>query len=385
VDDSTIKADFTIGFLGGGQLARMSAVEAFHLGMRVAVFSTGKDDPVNYMTPHSIVGSFDDVDAMIEFAKKCDVITLENEFIDSEILQRVKDESGTPMFPSPDTFKLIENKFIEKETFDDAGIPVAPYALLETLEDAKDFGDEHGWPFILKSSKGGYDGYGNETAHNEEDLKSAWTQLGGDNGHELIAEKMIPFTKELAVQVARNEHGIEVYHCNETVQEDHICTRVITPAPVDEEIRLKAENLAIEAVLAIDGRGVFAFEFFLLEDGELLLNESAPRPHNSGHYSIEGCITSQFENHVRAVTNLPLGSAALRSPVVVMENLLGTHKRPSKAEHIFEAMKTKDAHLHLYGKADSKPGRKMGHLTLLGENLVDSLFTLKQISSGIEI
>lgn len=385
MDDSTIKADFTIGFLGGGQLARMSAVEAFHLGMRVAVFSTGNDDPVNYMTPQSTIGSFDDVDAMIEFAKTCDVLTLENEFIDSDILQKVKDESGTPMYPSPDTFKLIENKFIEKETFSNAGIPVAPYALLNTMDDAVHFGNEHGWPFVLKSSKGGYDGYGNETASSEEDLASAWSKLGGDKGHELIAEKMIPFTKELAVQVARNEHGIEVYHCNETVQEDHICTRVITPAPVDEDIRLKAENLAIEAVLAIDGRGVFAFEFFLLENGELLLNESAPRPHNSGHYSIEGCIASQFENHVRAVTNLPLGSAALRSQVVVMENLLGTHKRPSKADHIADALKTKDAHLHLYGKADSKPGRKMGHLTLLGDDLEDALSTLKQISSGIEI
>ncbi len=364
-----LSSDFTIGFLGAGQLARMSALEAFRYGMQVAVFSDRpEDEPVQFMTPHSFTGSFSRVEDMIEFAKACDVITLENEFIDSEVLLRLQEASGTPIFPDPRSFALIENKRIEKETFEKAGIPVTPYAVVENAADLKAFGLKYGWPFLLKSSKGGYDGYGNKTVHNTEEAEEAFRKLGGDKGREILAEGFVNFTHELAVQVARNEHGHVVYPCCETIQKNHICVAVKSPAPIPEEIQKKAQQLAVAATEAIDGKGIFAYEFFLTTEGELLLNESAPRPHNSGHYTIEGALTSQFENHVRAVCGLPPGSAEMTAPHAAMINLLGTDDRSARIDHAEEALLEKDGHLHFYGKLSSKPGRKMAHYTLLGED-----------------
>jgi 5-(carboxyamino)imidazole ribonucleotide synthase len=381
-----LSTTFKIGFFGAGQLARMSSLKVFELGMQVAVYSDRpENEPVQFMTPHTFSGSFDDVNEMVEFAKTCDLITLENEFIDSEILKAVQEQSGTPIYPSPESFALIENKLIEKQTFEEAGIPVTPYALIKNKEDLKSFGDNHGWPYLLKSSKGGYDGYGNETVKSPEEAFTAFDKLGGNNGRDIVAEAFVDFTHELAVQVARNKTGHVVYPCCETVQENHINVAVKSPAQVDEKVRQRAQQLAIAATEAIDGKGIFAYEFFLTKDGELLMNESAPRPHNSGHYTIEGAITSQFENHVRAVCDLPLGSTELRKPAVVMINLLGKHKRSAVVEHADEAVAEPDGHLHSYGKLESKPGRKMAHYTLLGENMEVTFKRARELTAAIEI
>lgn len=381
-----LSATFRLGFLGAGQLARMSGLQAFRYGIQVGVFSDrAENEPVQFMTPFSKTGSFDSVADLAEFAGTCDVLTLENEFISSDILKEVQAQSGTPIYPSPDSFALIENKLIEKQTFEKAGIPVTPYALVEGEADLIDFGDEYGWPFILKSSKGGYDGYGNETVENIEEAKTAFGNLGGNKGHDIVAEAFADFTHELAVQVARNETGYEVYPCCETVQENHICVAVKSPAPVDESIRKNARELALKATEAINGKGIFAFEFFLQPDGSLLLNESAPRPHNSGHYTIEGCVTSQFENHVRAVLGLPLGSTELRKPSVAMINLLGTEKRDARVDCSQELLEESDGHLHIYGKLDSKPGRKMAHYTLLGDDMEKTYKKAQKLTQGIRI
>lgn len=383
---TSLPANLTIGFLGAGQLARMSSLEAFRFGIQVAVFSDRtENEPVQFMTPFSTSGSFDSVEDMVEFAKTCDVITLENEFISSEILQEVQDKSGTPIFPSPKSFALIENKLIEKQTFENAGIPVTPYKLVTSKLDLEDFGNTHGWPYLLKSSKGGYDGYGNETVVDFASAEKAFDKLGGNKGREILAEAFVPFTKELAVQVARNETGTAVYPCCETVQENHICVAVLSPAPISEAYQQKAQELAVKAVEAIDGKGIYAFEFFLTESGEILLNESAPRPHNSGHYSIEGCITSQFENHVRSVLGLPLGSTKMNAPAIAMINLLGTHNRPAETDNIVEALATENGHLHVYGKVESKIGRKMAHYTLLGNELQATHQKAKELTQNIEI
>lgn len=383
---TSIPANLKIGFLGAGQLARMSALEAFRFGIQVSVFSDRtENEPVQFMTPFSTSGSFDSVDDMVEFAKECDVITLENEFISSEILQEVQDKSGTPIFPSPKSFALIENKLIEKQTFENAGIPVTPYKLVSSAEDLEQFGEENGWPYLLKSSKGGYDGYGNKTVRDSASAKEAFKKLGGEDGRDILAEAFVPFTKELAVQVARNETGTVVYPCCETVQENHICVAVLSPAPIEDIFQKRAQELAIKAVEAIDGKGIFAFEFFLTKTGEILLNESAPRPHNSGHYTIEGCVTSQFENHVRAVLGLPLGSSQMNAPAAAMINLLGTHNRPAETDNIDEALTTKNGHLHVYGKIQSKIGRKMAHYTLLGDDLKKAYFSAKELTKDIEI
>lgn len=381
-----VSSEFTIGFLGAGQLARMSALQAFRYGMQVAVFSDRpENEPVQFMTPHSFSGSFDDVDSMLEFAKSCDIITLENEFIDSSVLKELREKSGTPIFPSPESFELIENKLIEKETFEKAGIPVTPYKIVNSADEIKAFGDSHGWPFLLKSSKGGYDGYGNETVHSAEDAAEAFTRLGGDEGRDILAEAFVDFTHELAVQVARNDTGTVVYPCCETVQENHICVAVLSPAPVPVSIQERAQQLAIAAVEAIDGRGIFAFEFFLTSSGDVLLNESAPRPHNSGHYTIEGTITSQFENHIRAVCGLPLGSSDAIKPAVAMINLLGTHHRKAVVENAKIALNQPNGHLHFYGKLQSKKGRKMAHYTLLGDDEESTYTRAEELTRNIKI
>ncbi|MDZ7694460.1 MAG: 5-(carboxyamino)imidazole ribonucleotide synthase [Balneolaceae bacterium] len=381
-----LSAKYRLGFLGAGQLARMSALQAFRYGIQVGVFSDRpENEPVQFMTPHSTSGSFESVMDMATFAGECDVLTLENEFISSEILQEVQEQSNTPIWPAPSSFALIENKLIEKQTFEEAGIPVTPYALLNSEENLDQFGEEHGWPYLLKSSKGGYDGYGNETVENFDQAREAFKTLGGDKGHDIIAEAFVDFTHELAVQVASNETGTMVYPCCQTVQEDHICVAVLSPAPVKKEIQKRAQQLALQATDAIDGKGLFAYEFFLKENGEILLNESAPRPHNSGHYTIEGCVTSQFENHVRAVLGLPLGSTALREPAVAMVNLLGTDKRTAQVDHALNALEASDGHLHVYGKLASRPGRKMGHYTLLGDRLDETYEKAQQLTTPIRI
>ncbi|MEX2600698.1 MAG: 5-(carboxyamino)imidazole ribonucleotide synthase [Balneolaceae bacterium] len=384
--NNPLRADYTIGFLGAGQLARMSALQAFRYGIQVAVFSDrSEDEPVQFMTPKSVSGSFEDMDALARFAASCDIITLENEFISSNILALTEERSGTKIYPSPKSFALIENKLIEKQTFENAGIPVTPYALVTDTDSLKSFGDDFGWPYLLKSSKGGYDGYGNETVHNLKEAEIAFNKLGGENQHEILAEAFVDFTHELAVQIARNETGHVIYPCCETVQENHICVAVRTPAPVAPEIRERAREMALAATEAIDGKGIFAYEFFLTKSGELLLNESAPRPHNSGHYTIEGCATSQFENHIRAVLGLPLGETTLRKPAIAMINLLGTDHRPARTDHAVEALSETDGHLHIYGKTLSKPGRKMAHYTLLGEEAEETYRIARTITNSIRI
>jgi len=381
-----LSASFKLGFLGAGQLARMSGLQAFRFGIQVGVFSDrDENEPVQFMTPYSSTGSYKSADDLTHFAKTCDVLTLENEFIDSEILRKAQEQSGTNIFPSPSSFAKIENKLIEKRTFEDAGIPVTPYKLVKTETDLKAFGQNHGWPYVLKSSKGGYDGYGNETVSNFEEAKKAYDNLGGHDDHDIVAEAFVDFTHELAVQVARNETGHVVYPCCETVQENHICVGVKSPAPVSQSIQYEAQQMALKATNAIDGKGIFAYEFFLTKNGDLLLNESAPRPHNSGHYTIEGCVTSQFENHVRAVMGLPLGSTKLRAPAVAMVNLLGTDERKAQVDNALEALGTSDGHLHVYGKLNSRVGRKMAHYTLLGETVNETYAQASELTNATRI
>ncbi len=371
-----LRADMRLGILGAGQLARMSAYQAFRYGIEVAVYTgthSGSLDPTSLVTPYSSNGTFDDIDAMVEFALNCDVITLENEFIDAGILHRVREASGKPMYPAPETFELIGDKRSEKETFERAGIPVTPWSVLPSVADARAFGETHGYPFVIKSSKGGYDGYGNATVHSSDEAEKAWDALGGNARREVIAEAFVDFRMELAVQVARNHTGTVVYPCCESIQDGHICKTVIAPARISESLRHKAEEMAVAAIEAIDGTGLFAFEFFLTRDDRILLNESAPRPHNSGHYTIEGCTTSQFENHVRAVVGLPLGSTRLRRKAAVMVNLLGKRNHAAVAENTSGLFHTEDAHLHIYGKRNSKIGRKMGHVTVLGDDVETTL------------
>ena len=381
---SPLEAGFTLGFIGGGQLARMSALQAFRYGMNIAVYATSNStEPVEMMTPLVFRGGLNDIEKLIEFAKVCDVITLENEFVEANVLQEVQNRTGIPIFPTAKSFELIGDKLTEKKTFQNAGIPVTPFAQIENSSDLDQFGLEHGWPYVLKSAKGGYDGYGNATVKSIDEANVSFEALGGTKGQIVIAEAFVPYSMELAVMVARNHTGVVVYPCVESLQQDHICKEIIVPARITNELRVQTQELAVAAVEAIDGIGMFGFEFFLTTDNQILLNESAPRPHNSGHYTIEGCVTSQFENHVRAVCGLPLGPADLVKPVAAMINILGKRKGIAKVEESDAVLYSRSAHLHVYGKAESKIGRKMGHITVLGNDIESVLERARNMETQI--
>ena len=364
--NQVITSKTVLGILGSGQLARMTALAAAELGFSTHIYcNSNEESPAQKVSHFTGKGSFEDISKILEFCETCDVVTLENEFIDQNVLEAIEAKYPDKLFPSAKTFSLIGDKLSEKNAFTQAGIKVAPYARVKSQEDILRFAQAHEFPIVLKSAKGGYDGYGNVTIRTLSEVPEALTKLRG----ELLVEAYIPYEKELATLVARNRNGeMAVYPIAHTHQENHICHYVCVPAEISPKIEKEILESAQKAMIAIDAIGIFAFEFFLTKEGDLYLNESAPRPHNSGHYSIEGCITSQFQNHVRSVFNLPLGKTHLRAPMVCMLNLLGTQNGTAELSNVKDFLQIPDGHLHLYGKTQSKVGRKMGHFTLLGEN-----------------
>jgi 5-(carboxyamino)imidazole ribonucleotide synthase len=251
------------------------------------------------------------------------------------------------------------------------GIPLPPFCAVESIAQVEALGSEWGYPLMLKARRDGYDGYGNATIPTPDDIQAAWERLGGDTGRLLLAEAFVPFAYELAVMVVRGRDGTaRAYPVVETVQQNHICHVVRAPATViTRQQSLQATSLALAAVQAIDGIGVFGVELFLLHDGAIWFNEIAPRPHNSGHYTIEACLTSQFENHLRAILGWPLGDTQLIAPYAVMVNVLGRRNGPARGDAPRKALTLGNAHVHIYGKRESRIGRKMGHVTVLGGDM----------------
>jgi 5-(carboxyamino)imidazole ribonucleotide synthase len=364
---------FTLGILGGGQLAKMTAQEAYRMGMRVAVIEHGENSPAGVMTKLEFPGGWKDSQELERFIAASDIITLENEFIDPEILDVIAERRH--VFPTPATMRLVQDKFTQKTTMAAVGIPVPTFAEMSTKDDLVAFGQQHGYPFVVKTRKFGYDGYGNATIRRETEIDMVWRRfMEGEEPRPLMAESFVTFTKELAVMVARNRRGeIAVYPCVQTIQQGHICVTVLAPAPIEEHLQKRAQEIAVQCVEAVNGVGVFGIEMFLTVDDQIIFNEIAPRPHNSGHYTIEACVTSQFENCIRAVTNMPLGSAEMRVPAACMINLLGERTGSGIPDSVLEMLRIDTVALHLYGKKDVRMGRKMGHLTATGAT-VDEAF-----------
>ncbi|MGA1530294.1 MAG: 5-(carboxyamino)imidazole ribonucleotide synthase [Kiritimatiellia bacterium] len=355
-----------VGILGGGQLAQMLAEAAANLPARVRVLV--KNRPAALPGLEDIVeGDANDPDTAAEFARGVDLVTLENEFVNPDALAAIE-KTGTPLLPSLASLLLMQDKWQQKKTLIQAGLPVTPCQAVESADEVKEFAGKHAWPVVLKRRHMGYDGKGNATVDDAGDLPDAWQKLHNQQG--LFVEAFCPFERELAVMVARSINGeTAVYPVVETIQQHHICHVVRAPAPIPQAVAAEAARLALAAIEAIDGIGVMGVELFQAKDGTILINELAPRVHNSGHYTIEGCHCSQFENHLRAILGLPLGSTALSAPAAVMVNLLGHGEGPGEPTGLVEARSVGGAHLHLYGKASSMPGRKMGHVTALGETL----------------
>ena len=307
----------------------------------------------------------------MKLANKVDVVTLENEFVDANSL-KVLEEEGYSLCPSSRTISLVQDKLIQKKALNNAGIPVVTFVEIESRQDIINHADKLGWPIILKARRDAYDGKGNYTVDNKDSVDSAWAKLNGDK-KKLYIENFCDFKSELAVIITRNVNGeVSTYPIVESIQKNHICHIVRAPANINNEIAKKALGLAIKAVEAIDGTGSIGVEMFLTKNNEIIVNEMAPRVHNTGHYTIEACETSQFENHVRAVLGLPLGSTRMVAPAAVMINMLGNKEGNGFPTGIEKALAINGVHIHVYGKTTTRIGRKMGHVTALGSCIAEA-------------
>ncbi|WP_235908833.1 5-(carboxyamino)imidazole ribonucleotide synthase [Roseiconus nitratireducens] len=349
----------TIGMVGGGQLGRMFALAAMSMGYRVAVLTKSKREPAAQVVESVFVGSLDDASVVSEFASQCDVITLEFENIPAETIRRCGE--SCPTFPSHRVLATAQDRLIEKQTFRDAGLPVTPFAAVASTEDVIRFAETAGWPVIVKTARSGYDGKGQ---HRLEDASQA-REVPWDSSAAWIAEQFIPFDREVSVVVARSAVGeVRCFPPFENDHSNHILDVSFCPSTLSAEVAEQALAIATRAAETIDLTGVLCVELFVINEQELMINEVAPRPHNSGHLTIEACPTSQFEQHVRAVCGLPLGDCDLRVGGAAMANLLGDlWDRQGNAPDWTGVLRTPTVSLHLYGKSDAKPGRKMGHLT----------------------
>ena len=361
-----------LGILGGGQLGRMTLQAASRLGIDVVIAERFSNSPAARLTSHSVVfeHGWDDPSALEQLARLTQVVTLESEFVDWRALQRLE-QMGVAVRPAAVCVGVVQDKLLQKQALARAELPVPNFVQIADPEGLVRAGEDIGWPLMLKARRDGYDGHGNVVVRSRDEAAEACRDLGWPE-RQLFAEALLEFECELACLVVRGLDGkIVQYPVVQTIQDPrlHICREVLAPAPVDADMANQAVEVARGAVEAVDGIGAFGVEMFLLGDGQVLVNELAPRPHNSAHYTIEACWTSQFENHVRAVLGLPLGDPALRAPAAVMVNLLGETFEPVCIE---AALAEPCAFVHLYGKAENRPGRKMGHITAVAETLEEA-------------
>lgn len=356
----------TVGIVGGGQLGRMLTLAALPLGFDVVVINPSPNSPAAQVGAREIVADLYDSIALAELAALSDYITVEIEHLDASKLQELVDE-GAQINPLPKTIKLIQDKYLQKQFLEENNVAVAPFCPIDDKKSAQKALKEFGGKMLLKTRHGAYDGRGNMVVSSKADIDAALEKFGVVK---LYAEKFVPFKKELAVVVAKSVNGdISTYPVVETVHKRNICEEVISPAPVGEEIIQKAESIAKQVAGILDGAGVYGIELFLTEADEVIVNEIAPRVHNSGHHTIEGNKTSQFEQHIRAVTGLPLGDSSLAAEATVMINILGERNGDTELEGLADALALPQTSVHLYGKSPTKVDRKMGHITATGESV----------------
>jgi len=360
-----------LGIIGGGQLAKMTATAALKLGCEVIVLERNAHSPAGNMAAQLIVGDWDDPAVLRQLAAAVDVVTLENEFVSADRLTAIE-AAGATLFPTSQSVRLVQDKLRQKQVCRDAGIATTRWMPVGSPSEVVVAGEVFGWPLLLKARRNAYDGKGNVTIAEPSQVESAWTQLSREGG--LYVEEFCRFVKELAVIVTRGRDGTTVaYPVVESIQKSHICHVVKAPADIPAGADKRATDFARQLVQSIDGVGSFGVEMFLLADGRVLINEISPRVHNSGHYTIEACVCSQFENHVRAVMSWPLGSPQMVVPASTMVNLLGNQIASGVVRGLGRALREPGASIHLYGKLTCQPGRKMGHITALGSTTDEAL------------
>ena len=359
----------TIGIVGGGQLGRMLTLAALPLGFRVVVVDPGENCPAKQVGAEQIVANLYDADALKGLAQKSDYITVEIEHLDTKVLEELA-ASGVHINPAPSTIRLIQDKFAQKLFLAKAGVPVAPFSEITDRESALKALKSYGGSMIIKTRHGAYDGRGNMVVRSEADVDKALTAF---DGRALYCEALVDFACELATMVARSTTGdIAIYPITQTIHQRNICVETLTPAPFDLKIHKNAAAVAQSVAELLEGAGTFGIEMFLTKDGDILINEIAPRVHNSGHYTTEAIRTSQFEQHVRAIAGLPLGSVEMLVPAAVMVNILGKREGPTEIKGVADVLAIPGVSLHLYGKSPTKVDRKMGHITATAKTIAEA-------------
>lgn len=346
-----------LGILGGGQLGRMLIQSAMDFNLDIYILDPDAEAPCSKIATGFTHGKLTDYDTVMAFGKSCDLLSIEIENVNTQALRDLQ-AAGKEVYPQPEIIELIQDKRVQKQFYADQGIPTAPFTLTEGREDVRVLGK---LPVVNKLGKEGYDGRGVQILRRAEDLDKAFDAPG-------LVEDLIDFEKEIAVIVARNSAGqTKAFPAVEMVfhPEANLVEYLFAPAEISPELQLEAEQIALEVIEKLDMTGLLAVEMFVTRNGAILVNEVAPRPHNSGHQTIEGNVTSQYEQHLRAIFNLPLGDTSLRG-MTAMVNVLGEegHTGIARYQGLEEVMSIPGAHVHLYGKKMTKPFRKMGHVTI---------------------
>lgn len=362
-----------VGVIGGGQLALMMGVAANKLGVELIIQTPDCNDPAVEIASDTVFAAVNDAQATIKLAEKCDVITFENEFVDIEALSQIASQ-GVCFRPRIEALSPLLDKYHQRCFLRDLGIPVPKFILPESLfaissvnqsiytKSYRDSEWKLSFPSVLKARRHGYDGQGTFIINNLTDLETK-NCLNSN----FLLEEFIPFQKELSIIAARSTSGkISPFVVVETQQEQQVCRRVIAPADISPQTEKTIQDIACTVLNSLQVVGIFAIELFLTDGDQVLVNEIAPRTHNSGHFSIDACFTSQFEQHLRAVCDLPLGNVAMKIPCAIMVNLLGYETRTTNyIDKRSTLAKIPGAYLHWYGKSESRPGRKLGHITVL--------------------
>ena len=360
-----------VGIIGGGQLARMCAAPAAELGITISVLAEAEDASAALVTPSAPVGSHTDVEAVLDFAQHCDVVTFDHEHVPAEVLDAVV-ASGIPVHPSPAALRFAQDKLAMRERLSELGIPCPRWRAVTSADEVAAFADEVGWPVVVKTPRGGYDGKGVRVVAEVSGLQD-WLARAEAAGEALLVEEKVPFVRELAVLLARSPSGqAAVWPVVETVQTEGICTDVVAPAPdLGDDLAMALVEAGLRVAGELEVTGVLAIEVFQTEGGAgYVVNELAMRPHNSGHWSMDGAVTGQFEQHLRAVLDLPLGSPRPLAPWTVMANVLGGDYPQLYPAYRHVMARDPGAKIHMYGKG-VRPGRKIGHVNVSGPDLTD--------------
>jgi 5-(carboxyamino)imidazole ribonucleotide synthase len=372
-------SDLKLGILGGGQLGRMMIQEAINYNVTTLVLDPDSDAPCKHICNHFTHGSISDYDSVYNFGRKADIITIEIEKVNIEALEQLEKE-GKLVFPQARVIRLIQDKGVQKQFFKENDIPTAPFQLVSNKKEL--INPNFPFPYMLKQRKDGYDGKGVMKMESAADVDAAFDSPS-------LIEELVDFEKEVAIIVARNSDGdmksfpmVEM----EFNAEANLVEFLISPSTYPEDLQLKAETIAKNVALALNITGILAVEMFITKDGDILVNELAPRPHNSGHHSIEGNFVSQFEQHLRAIYNLPLGDTRPRSNAVMI-NLLGEkgHEGVAVYEGLEKIMALDGVYVHLYGKKYTKPFRKMGHVTIVDQNREQAIEKANLVKNTLKI